>query len=116
MKPLEKPLTRRCNQPFLYAVISAEGKYLLCCQDGMQATKDMFGTVADGVEGFKRFWFGKEMQTVRRRLRNKDRASTLYACAKCNVTFSRCDFRHWTDEQVEVYYDGKEMVEFESKK
>jgi len=107
MKPLEKPLTRRCNQPFLYANVSSEGKYLLCCQDGMQVTKNKFGSVNSGLNGFKSFWFGKEMQLIRRRLRNKDRAGTEYACAKCNITFSRCDFKHWKDEEVSRYYDGK---------
>jgi len=108
MKPLEKPLTRRCNQPFLYVTVSAKGKYLLCCQDGMHITEDKFGNVNDGLEGFLNFWFGKEMQTIRTRLRNKNRAATKYACAKCNVTFSRCDFKHWKDNQVNKYYlNGK---------
>jgi len=108
MAPLKKPLTRRCNQPFLFVNVSSEGKYLLCCQDGMHVTKDKFGTVNDDFEGFVEFWFGKEMQTIRRRLKNKDRAATKYACAKCNITFSRCDFSHWTNEQVGQYYkNGK---------
>jgi len=85
MKPLGKPLTRRCNQPFLYATVSASGNYLLCCQDGLQVTRGKFGTVNDGIPGFKKFWFGEEMQRVRRRLRQKNRADTSYACAKCNI-------------------------------
>jgi hypothetical protein len=106
MSPLEKPLTRRCNQPFLYVNVAADGNYLLCCQDGMHATGGMFGNVSDGVTGFYNFWYGKELQIIRRRLRNKDRAGTEFACAKCNITFSRCDFRHWTDDQVGIWWDG----------
>ena len=112
MKPLEKPLTRRCNQPFLFVTVSASGQYLLCCQDGLQVTKGKFGSVNEGLEGFNKFWYGKEMQTVRRRLRMKNRAGTDYACKKCNITFSRCDFKHWTDEQVDTYFDGKNHVGF----
>ncbi len=108
MFPLEKPLTRRCNQPFLYVTVASDGSYLLCCQDGLQVTKGKFGNVLDGVEGFKKFWYGKEMQTVRRRLRYKNRADTDYACNKCNVTFSRSDFKHWSIEEIENHYDGKE--------
>lgn len=107
MKPLEQPIARRCNQPFLYVTVAASGGYLLCCQDGMHATDGKFGTVLDGINGFHKFWFGQEMQTVRRRLRNKDRASTSYACAKCNITFSRCDFKHWKDGEVSYYLDAQ---------
>jgi len=106
MLPLVKPLIRRCNQPFLYVTVASNGDYLLCCQDGLQVTKGKFGSVIDGIEGFKRFWYGKEMQTVRRRLRLKNRADTEYACAKCNITFSRSDYTHWTDEQVASWFDG----------
>jgi hypothetical protein len=107
MTPLLKPVERRCNQPFLYVTVAASGAYLLCCQDGMHVTEGMFGNVNDGVEGFYKFWYGKEMQTVRGRLRNKDRASTPYACRKCAITFSRCDFKHWENHEVASYWDGK---------
>jgi hypothetical protein len=114
MKPLEKPLTRRCNQPFLYVSVAASGSYLLCCQDGLHKSEGRFGTVLDGVPGFQKFWYGKEMQLVRRRLRHKNRADTPYACQKCNVTFSRCDFKHWTDAEVGSYWDGERVVALES--
>jgi hypothetical protein len=106
MKPVEGPLQRRCNQPFLYVTVAASGNYLLCCQDGLQVTSGKFGSVNEGMDGFKRFWFGQEMQTVRTRLRNKDR-TTSYACAKCNITFSRCDFKHWSDDQVGQFWNGQ---------
>ena len=113
MLPLVQPLTRRCNQPFMYVSVAASGDYLLCCQDGLQVTKGKFGTVLDGVEGFKRFWYGKEMQTVRRRLRLKNRVDTDYACAKCNITFSRGDYKHWTDQEVASYWDGTSQIVLE---
>src|SRR5262249_51640926 len=53
MRPLEQPLTRRCNQPFLYVTVAASGAYLLCCQDGMHVTDGRFGTVLDGEDGFR---------------------------------------------------------------
>ena len=107
MRPLLKPLTRRCNQPFLYVTVSSEGDYLLCCQDGLQVTKGKFGNVLDGIKGFKKFWYGKEIQLIRRRLRYKNRADTHYACQKCNITFSRCDFRHWELDKIKKWYDGE---------
>lgn len=109
MAPLEKPLARRCNQPFLYVTVSASGDYLLCCQDGLQVTRGKFGNVESGVDGFYSFWYGREMQTVRRRLRLKNRADTDYACRKCNITFSRCDFKHWSDEDVGFCLEGGAM-------
>lgn len=109
MAPLGEPLTRRCNQPFQFVTVSASGDYLLCCQDGLQVTRGKFGNVSEGVDGFHRFWYGEEMQTVRRRLRLKNRADTDYACAKCNITFSRCDYKLWTDGQVNRYFDGDSL-------
>ena len=109
LKPVEKAPRRRCNQPFLYVNVSSRGEYLLCCQDGMQVTRGMFGGVDSGVEGFKKFWLGERMQGIRAKLRNKDRAAITYACAKCDVCHSRCDFRHWTDEQVSKVYEGKDI-------
>ena len=100
MQPLEEPLTRRCNQPFLYVTVAASGEYLLCCQDGMHVTEGMFGNVSEGLEGFRAFWYGDKLQTIRMRLRNKDRAGTAFACAKCNITFSRCDLKHWTEAEL----------------
>ena len=110
LKPVTEPPTRRCNQPFLYVPVHSKGDYLICCQDNMVETAGLFGSVnEDGLNGFKKYWFGKEMQTIRTRLREKNRKDTSY-CSRCCVTFSRGDFRHWTDEQVGKYYNGKKMV------
>jgi organic radical activating enzyme len=105
LSPVTKPLTRRCNQPFLYVTIDSRGRYLLCCQDNTGESAGQFGSVHDGVPGFKRFWYGEKMQTIRARLRQKNRAGTTY-CSRCCITFSRCDFKHWTDNEVGIWWDG----------
>jgi len=105
--PLREPLKRRCNQPFQYVTVSATGEYLLCCQDGLQKTRGQFGSVHSGVEGFREFWFGRDMQWIRGRLREKDRAS-VKECSKCSITFSRCDYKLWDDEALNrVWQDGQ---------
>jgi len=76
LSPVTKPLVRRCNQPFIYVTIDSRGNYLLCCQDNMGETSGKFGSVHEGIPGFKRFWYGEEMQRIRRRLRGKNRAGT----------------------------------------
>ena len=111
LSPVTEPLNRRCNQPFLYVNVDSHGQYLLCCQDNTGETAGLFGGVHEGVGGFKKFWFGKEMQTIRRRLRQKDRAGTSQ-CSRCCVTFSRCDFIHWKDIEVCVWWDGSEWQTF----
>jgi hypothetical protein len=110
MKPLEEPMTRRCNMPFYYVPVTANGDYLLCCQDGMHTTAGKFGNVNEGIEGFKKFWFGKEMQIVRYNLRNKNRAGIKNACDICNATFSRCDYIHWKHDTLDTYIDGDTIV------
>ena len=115
MKPLEEPIKRRCNQPFLYVSVGSNGNYLLCCQDGMHTTSGMFGNVSEGVEGFRHFWYGENMQIIRRKLRNGDRASLKDSCAKCNITFSRSDFRHWQEKQMNIFYDDGKWKNFEEK-
>jgi hypothetical protein len=42
------------------------------------------------------------------------RHRTTHSCAKCNITFSRCDFKHWTDNQVGSYLDGDDPSKPES--
>jgi len=107
LKPVTEPLTRRCNQPFLYVNVDSRGRYLVCCQDNTgESAQEDFGSVHDGVSGFKAFWYSKRMQEIRLRLREKDRAGASDYCRRCNVTFSRCDFRHWKDEEVGIYWDG----------
>ncbi len=101
------PPFRRCNQPFLYVPVSVNGDYLLCCQDNWHETENLFGNVKDGIEGFKNFWYGEKLQKIRKYLREKERSRISY-CSRCSITFSRCDFKHWTDNEVNHYWNGKE--------
>ena len=103
--PVTDPPKRRCNQPFIYVPVDAGGNYLLCCQDNVGETAGMFGNVNEGPEGFLKYWFGKTMQEYRINLRQKNRAGNSQ-CSRCCITFSRCDFKHWTDQQVNQYWDG----------
>lgn len=105
LRPVVTPPARRCNQPFIYVTVNYAGSYLLCCQDGMGETAGLFGSVTDGVPGFHRYWYGEEMQLIRRRLRSKNRADTSY-CARCAITFSRCDYLHWTEDEINRHWDG----------
>ena len=105
MYKLEKPLVRRCNMPFTYVALSAQGNYLMCCQDGMHITGGTLGNVNEGVDGFKKFWFGKEMQMIRKNLRNKNRAG-IENCNICNATFSKCDYIYWKHDDLNKYWDG----------
>ena len=106
LSKVETPPRRRCNQPFEYVPVHYSGEYLLCCQDNMGESAGVFGSVHEGEEGFKKYWFGKNLQTIRRRLREKNRVDTTY-CSRCCITFSRCDYRRWKDEEVGKYWDGK---------
>ena len=106
LEPVTKPLTRRCNQPFLYATISAGGEFLLCCQDNWGETAGLFGSAAEGRAGFLKYWYHREIQIIRARLREKNRADTSY-CSRCCWTASRCDFKHWKDQEVSIWWDGK---------
>lgn len=112
LHPVTKPISRRCNQPFLYVTINSDGDYLLCCQDNWSETAGEFGNVSQGIDGFLDYWYGEKMQTVRRRLRDKNRAGTSQ-CSRCSWTASRCDFRHWTDGQVSHYRSGSKWIPFD---
>ena len=106
LSPVIIPPERRCNQPFVYVPVHVSGSYLLCCQDNWGETAGQFGNVSEGIDGFKKYWFGKEMMTIRRRLRNKNRLDTPY-CSRCNITFSRCDYIYWKENELNQYWDGE---------
>jgi len=106
LTPLLVPIKRRCTQPLRYVSIHSNGEYSICCQDFMGESWGKLGNVKDGVDGFLKFWFGKEMMDIRRKLDNKDRASISY-CSRCQMTFSKCDFRLWPEGSFEKYWDGK---------
>lgn len=105
LSPVLVPPARRCNQPFIYVPVHVSGAYLLCCQDNWAETVGQFGDVHQGRDGFLRYWLGEKMQMIRRRLRDKDRKSTTY-CARCCITFSRCDFVHWKRDPLDRYWNG----------
>jgi organic radical activating enzyme len=109
LTPVTEPIHRRCNQPFIYVPVYYDGSYLLCCQDNTGETAGLFGNVSSGVGGFREYWYGKAIQTIRRRLRQKNRADTSQ-CSRCCITFSRCDIKHWEDEQVAIWWDGKKWL------
>lgn len=111
LSPVIIPPIRRCNQPFIYVPIHVSGAYLICCQDNWGETVGLLGNVFDGVEGFKKYWFGKEMMTHRKILRKKDRASSPY-CSRCNITFSRCDYIYWKTNNLDKYWDGEKWKKF----
>lgn len=114
LSPVLEAPARRCNQPFLNVNVDSRGRYLICCQDNTgESARENFGSVHDGLAGFKAFWYGKKMMAIRRRLREKDRAGASDYCARCNVTFSRCDFRHWKDSEVDMYWDGEHWAKFD---
>lgn len=104
--PVVTPPNRRCNQPFIYVSVNYKGDYLLCCQDNCHESEDLFGNVLFGIEGFKKFWYGEKIQNFRFNLRNKNRIKNKF-CNRCNVTFSRCDYLHWTEKEILKYYDGE---------
>jgi len=106
MSPVLQAPQRACNQPFRYVSVVWNGSYQLCCQDFMGETNGTFGGVQDGLEGFEKFWFGMLMQRIRRELRAKNR-SGISQCARCNVTFSRCDVT-WPESQLKFYWTGAE--------
>ena len=106
LSPVVKAPVRHCNQPFRYVSVDSRGNYLLCCQDNVGETSGQFGSVRDGVNGFKCFWYGKKMQLIRQKLHNKNRAG-VSQCSRCNVTFSRCDFKHWDSKSLSKYWTGK---------
>jgi len=103
--PVVTPPTRRCNQPFLYVPVDSHGNYVLCCMDNTGETSGMFGSVYDGIDGFKRYWYGKEMQIIRQQLRQKNR-NNISQCSRCAFTASRCDLKHWSDSEVSKYWNG----------
>jgi organic radical activating enzyme len=109
--PVTEPPERRCNQPFRYVSMSASGRYQLCCQDFMDSTK--MGSVLDGLEGFKRFWFGRDMQKVRRELKDANRRA-VSECSRCRAVFSQSDLI-WERECLGDWWDGEKWNSFEGR-
>jgi hypothetical protein len=94
-----------------YVSLDHRGNYLFCCIDFWCESAGLLGNVRDGAEGFKKYWFGHLMQSIRRRLNKADRDGVPY-CSRCNCAFSKCD---WTglwggDEAFDEMWDGERWV------
>jgi len=108
--PVREPYQRKCTLPQRYVSLSYKGEYLFCCIDFECESGGKMGTVADGIDGFKRYWLGEYMAEIRRRLRTGDRKDIPF-CSRCNCAFSKCDWVGiWPDSSVEEYWDGEKMV------
>lgn len=106
LKPLVKPLKRRCDFPSKYPTFDYSGQYLLCCVDFTSETAGQFGgNVSEGPEGFLKFWFGERMQRTRQMLHDKNRAAHPI-CSRCNCTSHRGDIAWLRPELLDHYWDG----------
>lgn len=108
LTPVREPYERKCTLPMRYVSLSYEGDYLFCCIDFWCESAGTMFSVHDGVEGFKKYWFGRPVQSIRRRLGQADRASVPY-CSRCNCAFSKCDWiKIWPEGSFDSYWDGQE--------
>ena len=106
--PVREPYARKCNLPQRYATINWRGEYTFCCTDFLGEACGLMGGVYDGPEGFRRYWFSRLMQSIRRRLADKDRAGVPY-CSRCNCAFSKCDWTGiWPDGSFDWWLNGDE--------
>lgn len=105
--PVVNPPARRCDQPFKFVSLFYDGSYSFCCNDFLQQVGTKLGNVADGIEGFLKYWLGPYMQYTRKLLYNKDRKSHEL-CSKCSYITSRCDIPWWEPELLEQYWTGNE--------
>jgi organic radical activating enzyme len=109
--PVREPYARKCTMPMRYVSTSYEGDYLFCCIDFWCETAGLMGNVRDGVEGFKNYWFGLLMQSIRRRLALGDRAGVPY-CSRCNCAFAKCDWiRIWPEHSFDWWWKNSEWLE-----
>ena len=103
--PVREPYERKCTIPFRYSVVNCEGYYQFCCTDLLSETAGLMGNVKEGPDSFRRYWFGRLMQSIRRRLAMKDRAGIPYCC-RCNCAFAKCDWTGmWPDGSFEQWWD-----------
>lgn len=105
--PVREPYSRKCTLPMRYVSTSYEGDYLFCCIDFWCESAGLLGNVKDGPEAFNAFWFGRLMQSIRRRLVVGDRAGIPY-CSRCNCAFSKCDWvRMWPENAYDRFWNGQ---------
>lgn len=105
LRPVTNPPKRRCDLPSKFPSVCWDGSWSFCCFDFMREVAGTLGNVSEGVGSFFRFWFGRYMQDVRRRLYLKDRASH-HMCSRCAFTSIRCDIPWWPPGLLNDWYDG----------
>lgn len=105
LKPVMEPPARMCPQPFRHVVLNVHGQYRMCCYDFMDETAGKLGSVDEGLEGFRSFWFGEYMQRLRGALHHKDRTWNSQ-CLRCSCISSRNDFHGWPDAVLKQYWHG----------
>lgn len=104
--PVRVPYERKCTIPFRYSVVNYEGDYQICCTDLVSETAGLMGNVNEGPDGFQRYWFGRLMQSIRRRLVSRDRAGIPWCC-RCNCAFAKCDWTGiWPEDSFDRWWDG----------
>ena len=107
LTPVREPYQRKCTLPMRYSSLSVHGDYLFCCIDFWCESAGLLGNVSDGMEGFKEYWFGRLMQSIRRQLKVGNRMNIPY-CSRCNCAFSKCDWVNmWPSEAYENFYNGQ---------
>jgi len=106
LTPVTQPLARRCDFPLKYPAFEYTGRYLLCCWDFTGETAGTFGSVADGVPGFFRYWFGSYLQRTRTLHYAKNRKDHPI-CQKCGTQSHRGDIPYWTPDMFEASWDGR---------
>ncbi len=112
--PVRETYKRKCTIPMRLSTVNYEGYYQFCCVDFRSESAGLMGNVNEGIESFKRYWFGRLMQSIRRRLANKDRACIPY-CSRCNCAFSKCDWIGlWPEGSFEKWWDGKRWLDLPS--
>lgn len=106
--PVREPYHRKCTMPIRFSTLNVNGDYTFCCVDFWSEAAGLFGNVSQGVEGFKEFWFGRLMQSIRRHIRVGNRANVPY-CSRCNCAFSKCDWTHlWPNEAYASYWENNQ--------
>ncbi len=109
--PVRETYERKCTLPMRYVSTSWEGDYIFCCIDFWCESAGLLGNVKDGPGEFREFWFGRLMQSIRRRLADADRAGVPY-CSRCNCAFSKCDWTGiWPKGSFDWWWDGEAWKE-----
>jgi hypothetical protein len=111
LSPVVKPPARRCDLPSKFPSVCWDGSWSFCCFDFMREVAGTLGNVSEGVNGFFRFWIGKYIQDVRRKLYLKDRAGHTM-CSRCAFTSIRCDIPWWPPELLDNWWDGNQWESF----